>query len=289
MKIVEQSCRLLDWSGEDLYRRCERAGRVSHKSEEKIAPGTAEKFVRKMVKLGHESVFEFARCSLVEFLHCSIKPSEVRTNVRTLRESAKRHGEDSIYRILARSVSRKYPLFFEDVHEKNDFWDIEEKSDWLEWTEEGRVEKNPSLDWLPVHIVTNRAISHQLVRYRKDVVFIQESQRYCKYKGDVIFIDPSDYFEEGTWEGNEARAVWENHMARCEDKYNQFLIRGYSAEAARLVLPNSTKTELIMYAKPSTWMHFFDQRCGNHADKAMRTLACMIRDEMKKAGVLHHG
>ena len=113
MKIVEQSCRLLDWSEEDLYRRCERAGRISHKSEEKIAPGTAEKFVRKMVKLGHESVFEFARCSLVEFPRCSLKPSEIRTNVRRLRESAKRHGEDSIYRILARSVSRKYPLFFE--------------------------------------------------------------------------------------------------------------------------------------------------------------------------------
>ena len=109
MKIVKQSCRLLDWSGEDLYRRCERAGRVSHKSEEKIAPGTAEKFVRKMVKLGHESVFEFARIR-------SLKYSEVRTNVRTLREWAKRNGEDSVIRILARSVSRKYPLFFEDVN-----------------------------------------------------------------------------------------------------------------------------------------------------------------------------
>lgn len=43
---------------EAIYRRIEEAGRTCYKSEERIAPGTAEKFVRAMVKNGHEAMLE---------------------------------------------------------------------------------------------------------------------------------------------------------------------------------------------------------------------------------------
>ena len=277
MKIVKQQCQIVPkWGTKDLYERCEYAGRISHKSEGKIAPGTAEEFVRKMVRLGHESVFEFARV-------CFGDNYRIRTHIRRLRDAVKYNVNDIELEILARSVAKKYPVFFEDIEKEKTFWRMTERVNWCEEGEE-KV-KNFALDWIAVHIVTNRAVSHQLVRYRNEVVFIQESQRYCKYKDDVVFIDPCDYFEEGT----EVRAIWENHMARCEDKYNQLLKSNCSAESARLVLPNSTKTELIMYARPITWMHFFDQRCTNHADKAMYTLACMIRNEMRKKRILYHG
>lgn len=36
----------------------ERVGRVCHASEDKIGPGSADKFVRMLIKLGHESVLE---------------------------------------------------------------------------------------------------------------------------------------------------------------------------------------------------------------------------------------
>ena len=55
MKIIEQSVELVDIiNGEEILRKLERCGRVSHKS--KI--GDAENFVRKIIKLGHESVLE---------------------------------------------------------------------------------------------------------------------------------------------------------------------------------------------------------------------------------------
>ena len=56
MKIIEPSAVLIDpVNAEDIYRKLERCGRVSHKSESR---GNAESFVRKIIKLGHESVLE---------------------------------------------------------------------------------------------------------------------------------------------------------------------------------------------------------------------------------------
>ena len=45
---------------EAIYKRIEEAGRTCYKSEDRIAPGTAEKFVRAMVKNGHEAMLEHA-------------------------------------------------------------------------------------------------------------------------------------------------------------------------------------------------------------------------------------
>lgn len=55
MKIIEPSVELVDdIDGEQILRKLERCGRVSHKSK----LGDAENFVRKIIKLGHTSVLE---------------------------------------------------------------------------------------------------------------------------------------------------------------------------------------------------------------------------------------
>lgn len=55
MKIIEPSATLVDdINGEEILRKLERCGKVSRKSE----LGKAESFVRKIIKLGHESVLE---------------------------------------------------------------------------------------------------------------------------------------------------------------------------------------------------------------------------------------
>jgi thymidylate synthase (FAD) len=46
-----------------IIEHLERAGRVCYKSEERIGPGTAEKFVRQLRQSGHESVLEHATIS----------------------------------------------------------------------------------------------------------------------------------------------------------------------------------------------------------------------------------
>ena len=45
---------------EALYAMIERAGRTCYKSEDRITPQSAEKFVRQMVKSGHEAMLEHA-------------------------------------------------------------------------------------------------------------------------------------------------------------------------------------------------------------------------------------
>ena len=55
MKIIEPSVELIDdINGEQILAKLERCGKVSHQSK----LGDAENFVRKIIKLGHESVLE---------------------------------------------------------------------------------------------------------------------------------------------------------------------------------------------------------------------------------------
>ena len=64
MVIVKPSVTLLSITpnAEELI---ERAGRTAYKSEDKIGPGTAAKFIAMILKRGHESVLEHAGASLL--------------------------------------------------------------------------------------------------------------------------------------------------------------------------------------------------------------------------------
>lgn len=64
MKIIRPSIELIDpLSYDELLHKVEIAGRVCYKSENKIAEGTAEKFVRGIIKRGHEAVIEHSSLS----------------------------------------------------------------------------------------------------------------------------------------------------------------------------------------------------------------------------------
>ena len=61
MKIIEPKVELINpISYQDLLSTVEIAGRTCYKSEDKITDGSAEKFVRNILKRGHETVIEHA-------------------------------------------------------------------------------------------------------------------------------------------------------------------------------------------------------------------------------------
>ena len=61
MKIIEPSVELVDdFDAAAVMSKIERAGRVCYKSEANIKPESAEKFIRGIIKRGHESVIEHA-------------------------------------------------------------------------------------------------------------------------------------------------------------------------------------------------------------------------------------
>jgi len=61
MKIIDPSYEILDQlNGPEILRKIERIGRVCYKSEDKIAPETAEKFAKMLIDRGHEAMIEHA-------------------------------------------------------------------------------------------------------------------------------------------------------------------------------------------------------------------------------------
>ncbi len=59
MKIIKPSYEILDTiNPEQVMKKLELAGRVCYKSEDRIREGSAEQFVRNIIKNGHESVIE---------------------------------------------------------------------------------------------------------------------------------------------------------------------------------------------------------------------------------------
>lgn len=65
MKIVKPSVTLKECMPPDPEKHIEWAGRVAYKSEDRITPDSAGPFVRKLLKLGHTPVFEFASASVL--------------------------------------------------------------------------------------------------------------------------------------------------------------------------------------------------------------------------------
>ncbi len=62
----------------------------------------------------------------------------------------------------------------------------------------------------------------------------------------------------------------------AEHDYMQLIKIGMPPEAARAVLPNSLKTEVVMTANIREWRHFFRLRCARAAHPDMRTVASML-------------
>ena len=65
MRIVRQSFEILgDIDGEAMLQRIEAAGRTAYRSEDKITDDSAPKFVKMVLKRGHESVIEHESISV---------------------------------------------------------------------------------------------------------------------------------------------------------------------------------------------------------------------------------
>lgn len=117
--------------------------------------------------------------------------------------------------------------------------------------------------------------------------FCQESQRYCNYsKGksanEVTFIIPTWVNTHCPNKKNEGPSApdmeWSTSMLNAEASYLNLLKMNWKPQQAREVLPNATKTELIMTGFESDWEQFFKLRCSSAAHPMMQDLASKIKD-----------
>ena len=133
----------------------------------------------------------------------------------------------------------------------------------------------------------SRAISHELVRSRT-MSFLQESQRYINYSkerhgGEITFIEPS--WLKGMSYDIEEKFI--ESLSQAEDNY-MWLLQWLQPQQARDILPNATKTELIMTGFSSDWRFLMDLRLfgktgAPHPD--MVDLMRKAQKAMQEAGI----
>lgn len=121
-------------------------------------------------------------------------------------------------------------------------------------------------------IECSRVVTHELVRHRL-ASFQQESQRYVEYAEEEpadMFIIPEAY--EDTVEGGIMQVSYEDSLKR----YKLLRLNGVSKQEARYVLPNATRTRIVMKANLREWSHILRLRCHPSAQPEMQEVANVI-------------
>ncbi len=303
MRVILPSFEVLDdfFQQGRVIEQIERCGRVCYKSEDKITEQSAIPFIKGIIKRGHESVIEMANLVMEVsapeetfyhdfFIHiprfCQASRISdgrfiISGNPRSFRDLARRLPDAPLIAAIKTELERHYPVLFEDIEvSPSSGHSIEVR---LLTPEEVDKLDTPLLikhRCLLAHIIVNRAVTHELVRHRV-ASYLQESQRYCRYGedkfgGEVTFIKPC-FFQEGTKEYQ----LWEEAMRETERLYLE-LLKSASPQAARTVLPNSCKTEIMVHATLEEWQHIFRLRASKAADPSMREIMLMMLPEFAK-------
>jgi thymidylate synthase (FAD) len=137
---------------------------------------------------------------------------------------------------------------------------------------------------ITLRIITDRSMLAQITRHRH-FSYSVESQRYVNYSKDkfgneVQFIKPHDIVI-----GSEAWGTWKQACQIAEGAYFTLLERKCKPETARSVLPNCTKTELVMTGNVRSWRHFFQLRSSGHAQKDVQQLTKLMYTAMMENGI----
>lgn len=134
---------------------------------------------------------------------------------------------------------------------------------------------------LTVRFITDRGVTHELVRHRL-CAFTQESTRYCNYAGrDIEFIRPIFWRYGDAINDSYSQELWIEAMSTSERIYNTLIKTGSTPQEARSVLPNSLKTEIVVTANLREWRHILKLRTAAIAHPQMRALMIPLLQELK--------
>ncbi len=302
MIVVDPSYEIQDELDKaSLVIRLEACGRICYKSEEKITKDSAMPFVKKIAEHGHNSVMEMAvvtlgvKCSDAQFDELlALEPKYlfldhgddetlITGSIRAFRELYGRAAKTPIVEAMVAFQVEKHPYLYEGV------WDggsgADDSGIRVRKLDLEEVEKLPPgllarHRFCGVMFTVNRAVTHEIVRHRP-CSYLQESQRYCRYSQDkfgnqVTFIKPM-FYDEGTGE----YALWEKAIEDTEKIYLK-LLESSTPQAARTVLPNSCKTEIIVYCNLEEWKHIFKLRTSKAAEPSMREVMIPLAKELKE-------
>jgi thymidylate synthase (FAD) len=284
--------------------RLEACGRICYKSEEKISEGSALPFVKKIAEHGHNSVMEMAvvtlrlACSsqqITDLLRCQPKylfvdlmegGLLVTGSIRAFRELYLSSPEIALVQAMVDFLGAMHHYLLEGVWKPvtrsamSAVSSIGVEKVPLEQVEQLAPELLLRHRFLGVKFIVNRAVTHEIVRHRP-CSFLQESQRYCRYSQDkfgsqVTFIRPLFFAPDSA-----EYQLWQQAMEITESLYLK-LLETSTPQAARTVLPNSCKTEIIVYCNLAEWRHLLRLRTSPAAEPSMREVMIPLETEMQK-------
>lgn len=113
MQIVDPSFNIIQLPSSDVLELIESIGRVCYKSEDKIAPGTAQPFIARVLALGHESVIEHAAVSVRVICDRGITHELVRHRLCSFTQESTRYANYAHNR-FGNEITVIRPYFFEE-------------------------------------------------------------------------------------------------------------------------------------------------------------------------------
>ena len=289
MKLIKPSYQIIEPTGytiDDIYKSIELAGRVSHKSEDKITEDSAKTFVDRIINWGHNSCLEFGTI----YLHIN-------------------YHDPAFNKIIEKYITNEYSKCI--ILEKEAFitasYRIIIENNWLADLKYLCEPTKYHHKRYTVKFILDRGILAEFTRHRK-FSFMAESTRYCNYSKDK-FDNEITYILPPWIRETDVRNFYENSKGDNFLKYNEdslggsfsFLFNleeleetyitlikeeGWKPEQARNILPLALKTELDMCGFAEDWEHFFKLRCGTNAHPQARELAIPLKEEFIKRGYI---
>ena len=315
MKLIKPRFEIIEPTGytiDDIYKSIELAGRVSHKSEDKITETSAKAFVGRMLNMKHLATCEFGTVYLT--YTSSIKNEEDRKFILKYIVNPYTRIESEILEVS----SYGEPLPEQKIGEEIEITKIKSyittnyrvlvENNWLDDLQYLCEPTEYHHKRYTVKFTCSRSISHEFVRHRT-FSFMQESQRYCnyhlgKFNKEITCIHPiwftHDLANKSFIDGNlgilkhspidgytTREEVFIRNLMDVGEWYMELLDNGLKPEEAREILPNATKTELYMCGFAEDWKHFFELRDDKqHAHPQAYELAHPLHEEFIKRGYL---
>ena len=122
MKIIEPTVELIDdFDAAAIMKKIERAGRVCYKSEGNIKDDSAEKFIRGIIKRGHESVIEHATVSFKIICDRGVTHELVRHRIASYSQESTRYCDYSAGKFGGELTFIK-PCFWQEGDENFQLW-----------------------------------------------------------------------------------------------------------------------------------------------------------------------
>jgi thymidylate synthase (FAD) len=287
VKIVEVSSEIYELrSLDEICKHIERCGRTCYKSEGLISEETAVPFIKGILKSGHESVIEHA--NVIFSLPRTQKNSSILTkkdilglniteeadpqnrqelivvsgNMRAFRDIARRYG---IHDFL---LSIAQPLFYIDPEAKPSFEGLQ-----IEGVQQSRF--SDKHNYVTTHSICDIGAYKDITRHRP-ASFSIESTRYCNYsKGkfgcELSMMQPSNIEKE-----TPLYEEWLRCVTSIEQVYMKMSDLGAKGDQLRMILPHSTKADMIMTTNVSEWKHIFSLRCHSAAHPSVQAVMKLV-------------